>query len=284
MKRFIAAAWVLLAAFAAATAQTVDAEAEIKRLLSEGGRAYREGRYVEAQRSFERVRALDPAHKLAPLFIARAAQQQYKPGVETQENVQKAQEAVEAYKLVLASEYAEPKHKEDAYNAVAYLYRQMRDEGAEEQWLLQRANDSAAAPEKRSDAYTILASKQWDCSYNITEQRDNKETVDRGAGGVVVQYKKPKDPNEFTKALGCIDKGMELVGKAIEQNKENPAAWSYKTNLLRERAKLAQMDGKPDEKARYDAEANDAEKEQRRLNALANERKAAEEKTPPAAS
>ena len=255
-----------------------------KNALNEGARAYKDGRFDEAEEKFRHAYEMDPSQKLAPLFIARAVQQQYKPGVDTPENVEKAKRAIEAYKQVLTAEGAEPKHKEDAFNAIAYLYRQMRDEGAEEQWLLQRANDSNALPAKRSDAYTILASKQWDCSYNITEQKENKETIDKKEQGVVVQYKKPSDPNEFTKAMGCIDKGMELVGKAIEQNKENPAAWSYKTNLLRERAKLAQMDGKADEKARYDAEANDAEKEQRRLNALANEKKAAEEKAPPAAS
>jgi hypothetical protein len=86
--------------------------------------------------------------------------------------------------------------------------------------------------------------------------------------------------------MQCVDRGLDLVNRAIEQNKENPNAWSYKTNLLRERAKLAQMDGKPEDKARFDAEANAAEQEQKRLNAAANQKKAEEDakKTPPAAS
>ena len=249
-----------------------------KNALNEGARAYKEGNFPLAEEKFRNALELDPDQKNATLFVARAVHQQYKPGVDTPENVEKAGRAVDAYKAVLA---VNP-DSEDAYNAIAYIYRQMRDTDKEEEWLLQRANNANANPTKRSDAYMILASKQWQCSNDITEQKENKETIDKGDRGVIVQYKKPGNQADFDKAMGCIQKGLELVNKAVELNKENPSAWAYKTNLLRERAKLAQMDKKDAEKSDYDRQADEAEKEHKRLSAQANEKRAAE--APPAAS
>jgi hypothetical protein len=242
-----------------------------KNALNEGARAYRDGRFSEAQEKFEYALSLDPDQKNAPVFIARAIQQQYRPGVDTPENVARANKAIEAYKRVIE---ADPGN-EDAFNAVAYLYRQMRDEDKERAWLLQRANLSGAAPEKRSDAYTVLASKEWNCSFEITEQKENKQTVQK-PDRVVIEYSKPKEQAEFDKARNCALKGLELVEQAISLNPNNPNAWSYKTNLLREMAKMAQMEAKPTEKADFDKKADEAEAKQKQLNEEAAARKKAE--------
>lgn len=250
-----------------------------KNALNEGARAYKDGRFDEAEQKFRTALELDPDQKNAPLFIARAVHQQYKPGVDTPENKAKAERAIDAYKEILKID----QNNEDAYNAIAYIYRQMRETGKEEEWLLQRARNEGARPEKRSDAYMILASKQWQCTNDITEQKQNKETIDKGSAGVIVQYKKPADQAEFDRAMGCVQKGLELVNNAIQLNKDNPSAWAYKTNLLRERVKLAQMEKKDSEKTDFERQANEAEKEHKRLSAEANQRKPSEA-APPAAS
>ncbi|MBT0647283.1 hypothetical protein KJJ93_30285, partial [Escherichia coli] len=84
----------------------------------------------------------------------------------------------------------------EAYNAVAYLYGAIKQDEAQQQWITQRANLETLSPEKRAEAYTVLASKQWQCSYTITEQQENKQTVSKD-GKAVIQYKKPKDPADF---------------------------------------------------------------------------------------
>jgi tetratricopeptide (TPR) repeat protein len=229
-----------------------------KSALNDGARAYRDGRFAEAQEKFQQARDLDPSQKNAPVFIARAIHAQYRPGVDTPENVKRAQDAIEAYKQVLAND---PSNK-DASNAIAYIYRQMRDEEKESAWLMQRATMQGAPAEVRSDAYTVLASKDWNCAYDITEA--NKKTVNK-PDAVVIEYVKPKEQGDFDKARGCILKGLEQASKAIELNPSNPNAWSYKTNLIREQAKLAQMEGKADEKANFEREAAIAEAEARKL-------------------
>jgi tetratricopeptide (TPR) repeat protein len=243
-----------------------------KNALNEGARAYRDGRFAEAQEKFEAAYQLDPSQENAPLFIARAIQQQYRPGVTTPENLAKASAAIEAYKRVLATNPG----NEDAFNAVAYLYRQMKDEDKETDWLTQRANLATAPKEKRSDAYTVLASKQWNCVYDITDRKENKETVKR-PDAVIVRYKKPQNQQDFDQARGCALKGLELAEQAIALNPSNPSAWSYKTNLLREMAKLAEMENNADEKSKYDQEAEKALAEHTKLSEEAQARKRAEE-------
>src|SRR5919112_4459471 len=72
-----------------------------KNQLNEAARAYREGRFVEAEQHSREAAALDPNNKTAPMFIARTIHAQYRPGEQTPENVVKAQQAIEAYQQIL---------------------------------------------------------------------------------------------------------------------------------------------------------------------------------------
>src|SRR5256885_17036459 len=86
-----------------------------KNQLNEAARAYREVRLVEAERHSREAAQLDPNNKTAPMFIARTIHAQYRQGVQTPENIAKAQEAIQAYQQILAKN---PKDDE-AYKAVA---------------------------------------------------------------------------------------------------------------------------------------------------------------------
>src|ERR1041384_783294 len=66
-----------------------------KNQLNEAAQAYREGRFVEAEQHSRRAAELDPNNKTAPMFIARTIHAQYRPGVQTPENIAKAQEAID---------------------------------------------------------------------------------------------------------------------------------------------------------------------------------------------
>src|SRR5687767_14621990 len=251
-----------------------------KNALNEGARAYKEGKFAEAEQKFREAYTYDPSQKNAPLFIARSVQQQYKPGVDNPENKAKGQAAIDAYQEILKSDPA----NEDAYNAIVFIYRQMRDEAKERELLVQRANLQTAPPEKRAVAYTILASKQWQCAYDITEQKENKETVMQ-PGKVLVKYKKPGNQADFDKARACVTEGLKLAEQAISLDPNNPNSWSYKANLLREMSKLAEMEGNAEQKANYDKQYDAALETQKRLSEEAAKKKeaeAAKSPTPPA--
>ena len=270
--RLSAAAIALLAAMLSTGCGFVN-NLRAKSQLNDGAQAYRNRQYTEAQQHFQKSLELNPEQKNARLFIARSIHAQYKPGVEQEANVQKAREAIKAYQDVLAND----PNNDDAYNAVVYLFRMLKDEQSERNWLMQRANLETAPGEKRSQALTVLASKNWQCSYNTTEQTENKVTVMK-EGKAIIQYRKPKQQRDYDEAMKCVADGLQLADKAISLDANSEQAWSFKTNLLLERVKLAKMDGKDAEAAEYQKQADAAQQRTTQLNQENRRRRDEEEK------
>lgn len=222
--------------------------------LKEAARSHREGNFVEAQQHSEKALVLDPQNNTAPLFGARTLHAQYKPGDRAETNIAKAREAIDAYKRILTGD----PQNEEAYKAVAYLYHALKEDELHRQWVLRRALDATVSAEKRAEAFVVLASRDWDCSFKITELPANKITTltDRSAK---VEYIKPKDPAEFAKAQQCAANGLALVESALTLNPDDESAWSYKTNLLLELSKLAEMDNNFPLKAEYEKQSEAAQ-------------------------
>ena len=238
MRRTLAAVILSLAASGAGWAQAQAGAEAARAELRAGTRAYGAGDYAAAERHFRKVLELDPSVKDVRLYIARSVQRQYKPGVQTPENVAAGERAVAAHEDILRQDPL----NEDAYKAVLFLYGQMKNEEKVREVLLRRAETDALPPERRAEAYMILASKQWQCSYDITERRENKDTVSE-ADKVAVKYKMPTDSSDFYKARECATEGLRLAELAVGLDANSGQALTYKTNLLREAAKLSEMEG-----------------------------------------
>ena len=249
-----------------------------KNELNEAARAYRESNFAEAEQRSRRALELDPTNKTAPLFIARTIHAQYRPGVNNPQNLAKANEAIDAYKKILEND---PRN-EEAYKAIAFLYERMKADDQLRQWILARANNDQIEPEKRAEAYVVLASKDWNCSFQITDLPTNKVTSVENAKATV-SYRKPKEQKDFDNAKMCVKRGLEEVENAIKFDPNSESAWSYKTNLLLEAAKLAEMDGKSDQKAELDKQREAAQKRTEALS-QANKKKKEEEEAKKQAS
>jgi len=239
-----------------------------KNELNETARAYKAGQFEEAEQHAKRALYLDPKNPTAPIFIARVIHQQYKPGVDTPDNIQRAKDAIDAYQRVLQTD----PNNEEAYKAISVLYAAIKDEADLRAWIMKRANDSNQPSEKRAEAYAILAGKDWDCSYKVTELPDVKQTSTEG-GNAKVTYKKPAQ-KDFDAIHQCVVRGLEEADTAIKYDPNSESAWSYKANLLLEAAKQAEMDGKADQKATYEKQAKTA---QDRAGQLAEEQRKKEE-------
>jgi tetratricopeptide (TPR) repeat protein len=241
-----------------------------KNQLNEAARAFREGRYVEAEQHSREAAKLDPNNKTAPMFIARTIHAQYRPGVQQPDNIAKAEEAIQAYQAILQKNPQD----EEAYKAIAYLYGSIKEEQKLRDWISSRAANDSVEPTKRAEAYIVLASKDWQCSFNITESTNVKvTTVDPTNNKATVTYRKPADAKEFNQAQMCVKQGLAEAENAIRFDPNNESAWSYKTNLLLESSKLAEMDGKPDQKAQLTKEYEAALKRTTELSAAAQKRK-----------
>ena len=256
---------ITIALAASALAQTgasvpTAAEAQAKQELNEATRAYKAGNFAEAQLHSERALLLDPQNKTAPYFVARAIHAQYKPGDFTPENVAKAQQAIIAYQSILQRSPAD----DEAYKAVAYLYGALKEEELVRSWVFQRAADTSFPNDKRAEAFVVLASKDWDCSFKITELPGNKITTIDG-NKVYIRHQMPKERVEFERAKECANRGLELANMAITLTPDNESAWAYKTNILLELEKLAEMLGEVQDKTELHRQYEDALKETTKL-------------------
>ena len=243
-----------------------------KNELNEAARAYREAHFPVAEQHSRRALELDPDSKTALSFIARTIHAQYRPGVQAPENIAKANEAIAAYQRILDKD---PKNDE-AYKAIAYLLGAIKEDDKLRSWISARANDGSLPSEKRAESYIVLASKDWDCSFKITELPTNKVTTIAPGNRATVSYKKPKEQKDFDTAQSCVKRGLEEAETAIKLDPASESAWSYKTNLLLEAIKLADMEGKTDQKAELEKQRDVAQK---RTNTLseANQKKKEEE-------
>jgi tetratricopeptide (TPR) repeat protein len=263
-------ATAILAFFIAASAGcTLVNKLRAKSELNDSAQAYKDGHIEEAEQHAKRALYLDPDNPTAPIFVARIIHQQYRQGVDTPENIAKAREAVEAYKQVLQKD----KTNEEAYKAISVLYAFTKDEKNLRDWIMARANDTSMSNEKRADAYAILSGKDWDCSFRITELPDVKQTTVEG-GSAKVTYKKPKEQKDLDKIQRCVVQGLQESETAIKFDANNESAWSYKTNLLIESAKIAKMNGDEGQAAGFQKQAEVAQK---RATALSEERRKKEE-------
>jgi len=214
-------------------------EDQAKLELNQAARAYRLGNFVEAQVHSERALLLDPQSRTALYFVARTIHAQFKPGDSTTDNLAKAREAIIAYQRILERVPGD----DESYKAVAYLYTALKEDELFREWVLQRAGEVSIANDKRAEAFVVLASKDWDCAFKITELPANKSVTVDGKKSSVISYRMPKDRAEFEQAKECANRGMEMANMALTLTPENEIAWSYKRNLFLELAKLAEMSG-----------------------------------------
>jgi len=247
-----------------------------KNELNKVAQSYKEKKFAEAEKHAKRALELDPSNENAPVFIARTIHAQYRKGVDTPENVAKANEAVEAYKQLAAKD----PNNDEAFTAVTVLLGSLGKPDEQTAWVQQRADNAAVSPGKRADALAFLASKDWECSNQVTDNRANQQNVDKGDGKVVIQYVKPKEGGEYDKAVRCMTGGLEKAEKAISLDNDNEKAWSQKYNLLLEAKKLAQMDENTDKAEKL---AKQAEEALKRTQELYERKKAAQPAQSPAA-
>ena len=237
--------------------------------LVDGGAAYQNRKFNEAEQFFRYAVARDPQSneaKTARLFLARTLHSQF---IGDRSNTAIADEAIKEYKAVLADNPAD----QSSFNAVANLLENLNKSSEWQTWVTERANNEQVANEQRAEALTKLAAKKYSCANEISDVEPVKKTVKKD-GKDVFQFTKPEDAATFDKFKQCVQEGSELATRAEKLNTNSDAVWSYKANMLAQQMRLAEMEGNTQLK---DSLKVETDKAKARFTELANERKAKEQ-------
>jgi tetratricopeptide (TPR) repeat protein len=240
--------------------------------LVDGGKAYKDRKFQEAEQLFRDAIARDPQGatmegKTAQLFLARTLHSEY---IGNRQNNDKAEEAIKEYKNVLAEDIKDS----SSFSAVANLLENLNRQDEWLQWVTARSNNEQVPPEQRAEALTKLAAKKYSCANDISDIEPVKKTVTKDGKPEYV-FSKPQDPNTFEEFKKCVAEGNELTDKAVKLDPNSDAVWSYRANMLVQQMRLAEMEGKP--APEQEAIKAEAEKAKERFTELARIKREKEE-------
>ena len=192
--------------------------------LNKGVAAYKNARYEQAINNFKEAVALDGTLKNAKLYLATAYAQQYIPGVDSPENLQNANSAIEQYKSVLEQD---PKNV-NSIKGIAYLYLQMKKfEDAKDYY-----RKAIALDPNDPEAYYSVGVIDWTQAYQPRMEERSK---------LGLRPDEPlKDKKLCAKLRGdsesVIQDGLDNLNKALQLRQDYDDAMAYLNLLYREKA------------------------------------------------
>jgi len=195
--------------------------------LNKGVEAYKSAHYEEAINHFQQATRLDPKLPMAKTYLATALAQNVVPGLETPENLKSAEEAVELFKQVLASD----PNDVNSVKQIAGIYYQIKRTDDAKLWqkkVLEKEPKDAEA------AYTIGAI-DWDLAHkNVLEILGAAGLTDDGQGNAKAPKKVMDQIKEKNGAI--VDEGLQYLTQAV-QNKDNyDEAMAYLNLIYRRKA------------------------------------------------
>lgn len=249
--------------------------------LVDGSVAYRERKFAEAEALFRKAAARDPQGatlegKTAQVFLARTIHSRY---IGDRQNRPLAEAAIAEYKKALTQNV----NDQSSYKAVASLFENLQQTDDWQKWVTERSSNGSIEPQFRAEALTALAAKQNTCANEISDTDATKKKAKDKDGKDIFQFVKPADAAEFERMKGCVTLGNELIGKAMaiepdsvknvkslnlktlsdEDLKKNSdlikifeSARSYRASLAIQAMRLADMEGRTEDRDKLKAESD----------------------------
>ena len=248
--------------------------------LVDGSSAYKERKFAEAEDLFRRAASRDPQGtttegRIAQVFLARTLHSIY---IGDRQRKEKAEEALAAYKKALEVD----KNDQSSYKAVSSLLDNLQRPDEWQTWVTERSRRTDILPQHRAEALTSLAARKNTCANEVTDTEQTKKTVKKD-GKDVFQWVKPENPADLERLRGCVADGLKLIDEATslepdevknakaldvksltdQQLREKldlfkvfESARSYKASLDAQAMRLADMEGRAEERDALKAQAD----------------------------
>jgi tetratricopeptide (TPR) repeat protein len=193
--------------------------------LNKGVASYKNARYEQAIGHFKNAVELDPSLQNAKIYLATAYLAQYIPGVDSQENLQNANSAIEEYKAVLEQD----SKNINSIKGIAYLYLQMKKFDDAKTYYHKAIDLDPNDPE----AYYSVGVIDWTQAYQpMAEERAKVEGL------------RPDEPLKDKKLCAklrerdgpVIQDGIDSLNKAISLRQDYDDAMAYLNLLYRQKA------------------------------------------------
>ena len=254
-----------------------------RKSLVDGATSFKERNYAEAEEKFRSAIEYDPElssfeSKTAQLFLARTIHSEFASNRQLRD---KASQAIEEYKKSLDSfvnDYQEKKtaaqnnagdekaqrefeNSKDTIGsivrAVASLYENLQQEDQWREWQIKQASNEQLPEDVRANAYVALAARQYTCANDISDVEPVKKTVIKD-DEPIFEFTKPENEEDYSKLQTCVKQGTEYIDKAIALNGNSDSAWSYKTSLLMQDSRIAQMNEETEREESLKKKADEA--------------------------
>jgi tetratricopeptide (TPR) repeat protein len=192
--------------------------------LNKGVASYKNNQFEQAINYFKEAVTLDPSLKNAKLYLATAYAQQYIPGVDSPENLQNANLAIEQYQAVLQQD---PKNV-NSVKGIAYLYLQMKKFEDAKTYYHKAIDLDPNDPE----AYYSVGVIDWTQAY----QPRMEERAKLGLRPDEALKDKKLCAKLRDDGGAVIQDGLDSLNKAIQLREDYDDAMAYVNLLYRERA------------------------------------------------
>jgi tetratricopeptide (TPR) repeat protein len=203
--------------------------------LNKGVQEYKANRYQAAVDHFKLAVEFDPELVNARLYLATAYANQYTPGLEAEENLQKAELAIQEFERVLQMDA----NNIGSVSGIASLYFQMKRMDQAKEFYKKHIQLEPTNPEP----YYSVAVINWTQTYQ--PRMVLKTRLKIAAEAPIPNAQEREALAERSNPL--IDEGMQMLTKAIELRQEYDDAMAYLNLLYREKADLAATPAERDE-------------------------------------
>jgi tetratricopeptide (TPR) repeat protein len=192
--------------------------------LNKGVASYKNARYEQAIEHFKNAVELDPSLQNAKIYLATAYLAQYIPGVDSPDNLQNANAAIDQYQAVLQQD---PKNV-NSIKGIAYLYLQMKKFEDAKTYYHKAIDLDPNDPE----AYYSIGVIDWTQAYQPRMEeraklglRPDEPLKDKKV------CQKLREENE-----SVIQDGIDSLNKALSLRQDYDDAMAYMNLLYREKA------------------------------------------------
>ena len=205
--------------------------------LNKGCEAYKSGHYDEAIEHFQKATELDPSLPMAKTYLATALAQNVAPGVTTPDNLRMANQSIEIFKEVLATN----PNDINSMKQIAGIYFNIANRNNPQQWEQDLDNAQewqkkvlAVDPKDPEAAYTVGVIDWTKAHANLLKALQDAGLNDDGKGNV-------KAPKKVMQPLAqenapLVEEGLKYLNMAVEDRPNYDDAMAYLNLIYRRKA------------------------------------------------